>query len=164
MAQGHDEFSAETISETNSGAEGSVSQGLRVNVKYLIAGIFFGVILVKSQVISWYRIQEMFRLQAFHMYGILCTAIAVGALSMLAINRFKVKTLDGKNVIIPLKELNKGTVLGGLIFGLGWALTGACPGPLFAQIGSGFLIVIVTFFSALAGTWTYGFFREKLPH
>lgn len=164
MAHGDDEFNVETISENQSGAEDSVSQGFRVNAKYLFAGIFFGIILVKSQVVSWYRIQEMFRLQAFHMYGVLCTAIGVGLISMWAIQRFKVKTLTGENVIIPQKELHKGNVLGGLVFGLGWALTGACPGPLFAQIGSGFLIVVVTFFSALAGTWTYGFFREKLPH
>ena len=164
MAQGDDEFIVESISESQSGAKDSLSTGFSGNLKYLVAGIFFGIILVKSQVVSWYRIQEMFRLQAFHMYGVLCTAIGVGLLSMWVIRRFKVKTWMGQNVVIPKKELHKGNILGGLIFGLGWALTGACPGPLFAQIGSGFLIVIVTFFSALAGTWTYGFFREKLPH
>ncbi len=163
MALGGDEFIVEAISENQSGTKG-LSSGFGANAKYLIAGIFFGIILVKSQVVSWYRIQEMFRLQAFHMYGVLCTAIGVGLLSMWVIKRFKVKTLMGQNVVIPKKELHKGNVLGGLVFGLGWALTGACPGPLFAQIGSGFLIVIVTFFSALAGTWTYGFFRERLPH
>lgn len=126
--------------------------------------MLFGIILVKSQVISWFRIQEMFRLQGFHMYGIIGSAIIVAMVSILLIKRFDLKTINREPVIIPEKEFTWGNVYGGLIFGLGWAITGACPGPLFAQIGSGFLVVIVTLLSAIAGTWLYGLLREKLPH
>jgi uncharacterized membrane protein YedE/YeeE len=134
------------------------------NIKYLIVGMLFGIVLVKSEVISWFRIQEMFRLQAFHMYGIIGSAIIVGLISVLIIKRFQLKTIGGENITIPTKKFHWGNVYGGLIFGLGWAITGACPGPLFAQIGSGFLVTIVTLLSATAGTWVYGLLREKLPH
>ena len=132
--------------------------------KYLLMGIFFGIILVKSEVISWYRIQEMFRLQSFHMYGVMGSAVVTGIISVWLIKKFNIKTIHGETVVIPAKKFNKGQIYGGLIFGLGWAITGACPGPLFALIGTGALVVIVTFLSAIAGTWTYGFFKEKLPH
>jgi uncharacterized membrane protein YedE/YeeE len=134
------------------------------NIKFLIVGLLFGIILVKSQVISWFRIQEMFRLQGFHMYGIIGSAILVGMVSVLLIKRFNLKTIHNEPITIPDKKFNWGNVYGGLIFGLGWAITGACPGPLFAQIGSGFLVVTVTLLSAIAGTWVYGLLREKLPH
>jgi uncharacterized membrane protein YedE/YeeE len=133
------------------------------NIKYLFAGLLFGVVLVKSEVISWFRIQEMFRLQSFHMYGIIGSAIAVGMISVLIIKRFKIRTLSGEPIVIPDKKFNWGNVYGGLIFGLGWAITGACPGPLFAQIGSGFLVTSVTLLSAILGTWVYGAIRDKLP-
>jgi uncharacterized membrane protein YedE/YeeE len=132
--------------------------------KYLLMGIFFGIILVKSEVISWYRIQEMFRLQSFHMYGVMGSAVVTGIISVWLIKRFNIKTIHGETVVIPAKKFNKGQIYGGLIFGLGWAITGACPGPLFALIGTGALVVIVTLLSAIAGTWTYGYFKEKLPH
>jgi hypothetical protein len=132
-------------------------------LKYLFMGIFFGIILVKSEVISWFRIQEMFRLQSFHMYGVIGSAIAVGMLSVFLIRKFNIKTIYGEQITIPDKKFNKGQIYGGLIFGLGWAMTGACPGPLFAQIGMGATVVIVTLFSAIAGTWVYGYFRDKLP-
>jgi uncharacterized membrane protein YedE/YeeE len=134
------------------------------NIKFLITGLFFGILLIKSQVVSWFRIQEMFRLQAFHMYGIIGSAIIVGMLSVILIKRFQLKTIHNEPIIIPDKKFHWGNVYGGLIFGLGWAITGACPGPLFAQIGSGFLVIIVTLLSAIAGTWVYGLLREKLPH
>jgi uncharacterized membrane protein YedE/YeeE len=134
------------------------------NLKYILPGLLFGVILVKSQVLSWFRIQEMFRLQSFHMYGIIGSAIAVGMISVLLIKRLHLKTIQGETVLIPDKKFHWGNVYGGLIFGFGWAITGACPGPIFAQIGSGYLVTIVTLLSALAGTWIYGRFREKLPH
>ncbi|WP_184543476.1 DUF6691 family protein [Mucilaginibacter sp. FT3.2] len=134
------------------------------NIKYLFIGLLFGIVLVKSQVVSWFRIQEMFRLQAFHMYGIIGSAIIVALLFILLIKRFNIKTLSGEQVIIPTKKFNWGNVYGGLIFGLGWAITGACPGPLFAQIGGGFLVIGVTLLSAIAGTWVYGLLRDKLPH
>jgi uncharacterized membrane protein YedE/YeeE len=133
-------------------------------LKYLIPGILFGIILVKSQVISWFRIQEMFRLQSFHMYGIIGSAILTAMISIALIKYFKLKAIDGSQIIIPAKKFNWGNVYGGLIFGLGWAVTGACPGPLFAQIGSGFWVVTLTLLSAIAGTWVYGLLRDKLPH
>lgn len=134
------------------------------NLKYLIAGAFFGIILVKAEVISWFRIQEMFRLQSFHMYGVIGSAVVTGMVSILLIRKFKIKTIYGEPIEFPEKKFNKGQIYGGLIFGFGWALTGACPGPLFAQIGTGATIIIVSLFSAIAGTWVYGKFREKLPH
>lgn len=134
------------------------------NIKYLIVGTVFGIVFVKAEIISWFRIQEMFRMQSFHMYGVIGTAVVVGMISVQLIKRFNIKTLAGETVSIPDKTFNKGQIYGGLIFGLGWAITGACPGPLFAQIGSGFLAITVTFASALAGTWLYGAFKNKLPH
>ncbi|MCZ4223352.1 DUF6691 family protein [Pedobacter rhodius] len=134
------------------------------NIKFVIAGMLFGIILIKSQVVSWFRIQEMFRLQSFHMYGIIGSAIIVAMVSIFLIKKFKIKALNGEPVVIADKKFNWGNVYGGLIFGIGWALTGACPGPIFAQIGSGILLSIITLFSAVAGTWVYGLIREKLPH
>lgn len=134
------------------------------NLKYAVAGMLFGILLVKSEVISWYRIQEMFRLQSFHMYGVIGSAVAVGAISVFLIKTLKIKTIYGEPIEFSAKKLHKGNVIGGLLFGLGWALTGACPGPLFAQIGAGSLVTILTLLSALAGTWVYGLLREKLPH
>jgi uncharacterized membrane protein YedE/YeeE len=134
------------------------------NIKYLITGLLFGIVLVKSEVISWFRIQEMFRLQSFHMYGIIGSAILVGMVSVWFIKRFQAKTISGQAIVILTKKFHWGNVYGGLIFGLGWAITGACPGPLFAQIGSGFGVIIITLLSAIAGTWVYGLLRDKLPH
>ncbi|NJM24332.1 MAG: YeeE/YedE family protein [Bacteroidia bacterium] len=134
------------------------------NIKYLIVGLLFGIVFVKSEVVSWYRIQEMFRLHAFHMYGVIGTAIVVGVVSVWAIRRFRIKTVQGETVIFHKKIFHWGNVIGALLFGLGWAITGACPGPMFAQIGSGFAVVVVTLLSAIAGTWTYGLLRNKLPH
>ena len=134
------------------------------NLKYLFAGILFGIILVKSEVISWFRIQEMFRLQSFHMYGVIGSAVAVGMLSVLLIKKYKIKTIYGESIEFIPKKFNKGNIYGGLIFGFGWAITGACPGPLFAQIGTGATVIIVTLLSAIAGTWVYGKLRPKLPH
>ncbi|UWX62433.1 YeeE/YedE family protein [Chryseobacterium oranimense] len=134
------------------------------NLKYLLTGIIFGIIFVKAEVISWFRIQEMFRLQSFHMYGIIGSAVVVGMISVWLIKKFNIKTIHGEPISIPSKKFNKGQVYGGLIFGFGWAITGACPGPLFAQIGTGALAVSITLLSAIAGTWVYGYFRDKLPH
>lgn len=134
------------------------------NFKYLAAGILFGIVLVKSQVISWFRIQEMFRLQSFHMYGVIGSAVAVGMLSVWLIKKFQVKTIHGETIEFHPKQFNRGNIYGGLLFGFGWAMTGACPGPLFAQLGAGALTVGVTILSAIAGTWVYGYFRERLPH
>lgn len=133
---------------------------------YLLVGIYFGIIFTKSEVISWYRIQEMFRFQAFHMYGIIGSAVVVAAISVQVIKRFKIRSLDGSEINIPPKVMGKGTRywLGGIFFGLGWALTGACPGPMFALVGNGVLVMLVAILSAVAGTYTYGVLRPKLPH
>ena len=144
--------------------ESKLDQKWYQNLKYGLIGILFGIAFTKAEVISWFRIQEMFRLQSFHMYGVIGTAIVVGMISVWLIKRFKVKTIDGEPIEFHPKKFNKGQVYGGLIFGLGWAMTGACPGPLFAQIGAGFLVIVVVLFSAIAGTWVYGYFRDRLPH
>ena len=133
-------------------------------IKYLIVGVLFGIVFIKSEVISWFRIQEMFRLQSFHMYGIIGSAILVSAIAVWLIKRFRIKTIYGEPVSFTSRKFNKGQVYGGLIFGAGWGLTGACPGPLFAQIGTGATVVIVVLLSAIAGTWVYGKFRDALPH
>jgi uncharacterized membrane protein YedE/YeeE len=133
-------------------------------LKYLVTGILFGIIFVKAEIISWFRIQEMFRFQSFHMFGIIGSAVVVGIISVWLIKKFNIKTIYGEKIIIQSKPFNKGQIIGGFIFGLGWALTGACPGPLFAQIGTGATVVIITFLSAIAGTWVYGLLRDKLPH
>ena len=156
-------------------------------LKYLLLGMAFGVVLVKSQVVSWFRIQEMFRLQSFHMYGIIGSAIVVGMLSVWLIRRSGVRAVTGRRtsggspdnkkswtggvrvvtgeiITIPKKTFHWGNVIGGLIFGLGWSMTGACPGPLFALVGGGFLVVGVTLLSAIGGTWVYGLIRDRLPH
>lgn len=133
---------------------------------YLLVGIYFGIIFTKSEVISWFRIQEMFRFQAFHMYGIIGSAVVVAAISVQIIKRFKIRSLDGSEINIPPKELGKGTRYwaGGTMFGLGWAMTGACPGPMFALVGSGVPVMLVAIAAAIAGTYTYGVLRPKLPH
>lgn len=127
-------------------------------------GTIFGIILIKAEVISWFRIQEMFRFQAFHMYGIIGSAICVGMISLLIIKKYKIKTFAGEEIKIASKEFTKGNIFGGLLFGLGWAMTGACPGPIYALIGSGIAVYIVVLASAVFGTYVYGILRDKLPH
>jgi uncharacterized membrane protein YedE/YeeE len=133
------------------------------NIKYALVGMAFGIVFVKAEIISWFRIQEMFRLESFHMYGVIGTAVVVAAISVFLIKRFRVRTIAGENIEFQDKKFNKGQIIGGLIFGVGWAITGACPGPLFAQIGTGMTAIVVTLLSAIAGTWVYGYFRERLP-
>ncbi len=134
------------------------------NFKYLGVGVLFGVVFVKAEIISWFRIQEMFRLQSFHMYGVIGSAIAVGMLSVWLIKKNNIKTIYGETIEFHKKTFHKGQVFGGLLFGFGWAITGACPGPLFALIGTGASVIVVCLLSAIAGTWVYGLLREKLPH
>ena len=134
-------------------------------LKFLFIGIYLGIVLTKAEAISWFRIQEMFRFQSFHMYGLFATAIPIGMLSVFLIRRFKLKTIQGEAIVLKPKEFNKvSNFAGGLLFGLGWALTGACPGPIYALIGNGVWVFLVVFLSALAGTFAYGLVREKLPH
>ncbi|PXY42669.1 transporter [Flavobacterium cheongpyeongense] len=134
------------------------------NFKYLIVGIFFGIVFVKAEIISWFRIQEMFQLQSFFMYGVIGSAIVVGIISIQLIKKLNIKTIQGEKIEIQPKTFNKGQIYGGLLFGFGWAITGACPGPLFAQIGTGVTVIVVTLLSAIAGTWVYGLIKDKLPH
>jgi uncharacterized protein len=134
------------------------------NFKYLAVGVMFGIVFVKAEIISWFRIQEMFRLESFHMYGVIGSAVVVGAISVWIIKKFNVKTIDDEEITFHPKTFNKGQIFGGLTFGLGWAITGACPGPLYAQVGTGATVILVTVLAAIAGTWVYGKFRDKLPH
>ena len=132
--------------------------------RYILVGILLGIILYKSEAVSWFRIYEMFHFQSFHMYGVIGSAVIVGMISVFLIKKFNVKTIYGETIEFHPKAFNKGQIYGGLLFGLGWAITGACPGPLFAQIGSGASVIIITLLSATLGTWVYGYIREKLPH
>jgi uncharacterized membrane protein YedE/YeeE len=134
-------------------------------LKYLFVGFVFGIVLTKSEAVSWYRIYEMFQFDSFHMYGIIMTAIATGVIGIQIIKRNKLKDIKGLPIVIQEKE--KGTFrywIGGLFFGLGWALVGACPGPIFILLGSGFISVIFIFFGALLGTFIYGVVKDNLPH
>ena len=133
-------------------------------VKFLILGSIFGIVLTKAEVLSWYRIQEMFMMDAFHMYGVIGSAIFTGLISLQIIKRFKIKSITGEAIELKDKTFSKGNIYGGFIFGLGWAITGACPGPVYTLIGNGYSVLLVTLISALFGTWVYSFFREKLPH
>ena len=147
-----------------SGAVGETPATLFV---YLLFGMLFGFVLIKSEAVSWFRIQEMFRFQSFHMYGIIGSAILVGATSLQVIRRLQLRTARGEPIVVPPKErtpMLRRYWIGGSIFGLGWALLGACPGPLFALIGTGATVMLVPFGSALAGTWAYGQLRTRLPH
>jgi uncharacterized membrane protein YedE/YeeE len=152
--------SIDTICVNDSG----IKRSFAGNLRYLLVGVVFGIVFIKAEIVSWFRIQEMFRLQSFHMYGIIGTAIVVAAISIALIKKLKLKTIDGEPIHFSKKQFNKGQVIGGLLFGLGWGITGACPGPLFAQLGAGLTAVTVVIASAIFGTWVYGLIREKLPH
>jgi uncharacterized membrane protein YedE/YeeE len=164
MTNTTEEFVAEQTGEMDAPNMQVQKEGNAALIKYLLLGMVFGIILVKAEVISWFRIQEMFRLQSFHMYGVIGSAVITGAISILLIKKLNIKTLSGEEIHIHPKKFDKGQVFGGLLFGIGWAITGTCPGPLFAQAGAGFLTVIVTLISAVAGTWVYGKIRHRLPH
>jgi uncharacterized membrane protein YedE/YeeE len=133
---------------------------------YCLVGIFFGIVITKGEAISWFRIQEMFRFQGFHMFGVFATALPTAILTVQALKRWGVHTVRGESIVIPPKQFGRGIryVAGGVIFGIGWALTGACPGPLFALLGSGLGVIVVAIASALGGTWVYGLLRPRLPH
>ncbi len=134
-------------------------------IKFLLLGIVFGIVMTKAEIISWYRIYEMFRFESFHMYGIIGSAIIIGATSVVLIKRFKIKTLFGENIVFNHKDksINR-YLIGGTIFGLGWSMTGACPGPLFVLIGYGTWSIFIVIIGALLGTLFYGLIKHKLPH
>ncbi len=134
-------------------------------IKFLIVGILFGIVMAKSQALSWYRIQEMFRFQSFHMYGIIGTAVVLGVIGTALIKRFKINDVQGDPInFVPKDKTFWRYLIGGSIFGLGWALSGACPGPMVVNIGYGFLSFIVVVFFAVLGTYLYGVLESKLPH
>ncbi len=133
---------------------------------HVLVGVLFGIVVTKAEVISWFRIQEMFRFQSFHMYGVIGSAVVVGALALFIIRRMRSKTIFGQEISTPPKDLGTGirVAVGGILFGLGWGLTGACPGPIYALIGNGVTVMIVVLISALAGTWAYGHLKPLIPH
>lgn len=134
-------------------------------IKFLVFGIIFGITLTKAEIISWYRIYEMFRFQSFHMYGVIGTAVVLGIITIQIIKRYKIKTLSGDPIAIEPKQFSiPRYLIGGIIFGMGWALTGACPGPLFILLGNGIGVAAIVIASALFGTYVYGLVRNKLPH
>ncbi len=134
-------------------------------IKFLLVGFVFGIVLTKSEAVSWYRIYEMFQFQSFHMYGIISVAIATGVIGIQIIKRNKVKAIDGTPIVIKDKEKGSAPyIIGGIFFGLGWGLVGSCPGPIFILLGAGVLPVILVLIGALIGTTLYGIIRSKLPH
>jgi uncharacterized membrane protein YedE/YeeE len=135
-------------------------------VPYAAVGLLLGVVMVKSEVVFWYRINEMFRFESFHMYGVLGSALVTAFVSLQLLKRLNARSRTGETVALAPKEMKRGNRywIGGAIFGTGWALCGACPGPLFALIGSGRTVYVVTAIAALAGTYTYGVLRPHLPH
>lgn len=135
------------------------------SLKFIVAGILFGIIMSKSEAISWYRIQEMFRFQSFHMYGLMGTAVVLGSIAVFLIKRFKIKDYTGHPIVFQDKDRSLPRyIIGGTIFGLGWALTGACPGPMFVNIGHGYFAMLIVIFGALVGTYLYGIVKNRLPH
>lgn len=154
------------VSNQKGGGPRTPAQNAGALLTYLLLGIVFGVVLTKSEVLSWFRIQEMFRFQSPRMYEIIASAVVTAAVSVAVIKRLSLKTVGGEAIAIPPKKLGHGVryILGGTIFGLGWALTGACPGPLFALVGNGVTVMLAAIVSALVGTWLYGVLRPRLPH
>jgi uncharacterized membrane protein YedE/YeeE len=134
-------------------------------IKFLVLGIIFGIVMTKSEAVSWFRIQEMFRFQAFHMYGIIGTAVILGVIGVALIKKFKIRDFSGNEILFSPKDKSVYRYLiGGSIFGLGWALSGACPGPMVVNIGYGYWAMAIVFFFALVGTYLYGVLKNKLPH
>lgn len=134
-------------------------------IKFLLTGIVFGIVMAKSEAISWFRIQEMFRFQGFHMYGIMATAVLLGVIGVALIKRYNISDFHSNPILFPPKEKSLVCYLvGGTIFGLGWALSGACQGPIVVNIGYGFFAMIIIFIFANAGTFLYGYFKGRLPH
>ncbi|MCB0632883.1 MAG: DUF6691 family protein [Saprospiraceae bacterium] len=134
-------------------------------IKFLFAGILFGIVMTKSEAVSWFRIQEMFRFESFHMYGIIGTAVVLGAISVALIKKLKGKTIAGQSIRFNPKSMSiPRYLLGGTVFGLGWAMTGACPGPMFTLIGHGVWSILLVILSSVLGTYAYGALRSKLPH
>jgi len=134
-------------------------------IKFLLAGILFGIVMAKSEALSWYRIQEMFRFQSFHMYGIIGTAVTLGVIGVQLIKRMRIKDFEGNPILFHPKDRSVARyIIGGSIFGMGWALSGACPGPMVVNIGYGYLSMTIVFVFAMVGTFLYGALKDRLPH
>lgn len=134
-------------------------------IVYLIIGVFFGIIMYKSEAASWFRIYEMFQFQSIHMFGLMGSALGVGIILVQYIKRYKVKDVKGEPINIPDKDKSIARyIIGGILFGLGWALAGACPGPMFVLTGAGYFPILIVILGALLGTWVYGLIKNKLPH
>ncbi|MEW5677068.1 DUF6691 family protein [Flavobacterium enshiense] len=134
-------------------------------IKFVLVGFVFGVVLTKSEAVSWYRIYEMFHFQSFHMYGIIGVAVFTGVIGVQLIKRKQLKDIKGLPIEIADKERGfTRYIVGGILFGLGWALVGSCPGPIFILLGAGFYGIVIVLIGALLGTYLYGFFKDKLPH
>ncbi|MEO9894545.1 DUF6691 family protein [Aurantibacter sp.] len=134
-------------------------------IKFLLVGIFFGIVLVKSEAVSWYRIFEMFKFQSFHMYGIIGSAVVLGIIFIWTLKKFNIKSIEGNTINVPPKAKSVARyILGGSIFGLGWALAGACPGPMYILLGTGVYSMLIVIAAATLGTFVYGLVRHKLPH
>ena len=134
-------------------------------IKFFLIGILFGIIMTKSEIISWFRIQEMFRFHSFHMYGVICSAVMLGVIQVLIMKKINFKNFKGEIIEFKNKKLGKyNNLFGGIIFGLGWALTGACPGPLYILIGNGYYVFIMVVLSAILGALSYGMIKDRLPH
>jgi len=134
-------------------------------LKYFIPGLLFGIVMTKSEAVSWYRIQEMFRFESFHMYGIIGTAVILGAALTYFIKKSSLRNMDGESIVFNPKQMSiPRYLIGGILFGLGWAMTGACPGPQFTLLGHGTISILIVIFSAILGTYVYGLLRSRLPH
>jgi uncharacterized protein len=134
-------------------------------IKFLFVGVLFGIVLTKSEAVSWYRIYEMFHFQSFHMFGIIMTAVVTGTIGLQLFKRLQVKDIEGQQINLPDKDKGfTGYLVGGLLFGLGWGLVGTCPGPIFILIGAGFWTIGIILLGALVGTYFYGLLKSKLPH
>lgn len=135
------------------------------NIVFLVVGTFFGIVMFKSEAASWFRIYEMFQFKSFHMYGIIGSALMLGVLLIQLIKRKRLKDMSGNPIMIPPKERSFSRYMfGGILFGLGWALAGACPGPMFVLAGAGFYPILIVILGAIAGTWVYGLIKDELPH
>jgi uncharacterized protein len=160
--------SPSNVSATQTAERSTTTPSMRTTdvLIYLAMGIFFGIVLIKSEVVSWFRIQEMFRFQSFHMYGIIGSAVAVAAVSLQILKRTGARTIRGEAIQIKDKPMNNGVnqILGGIIFGLGWGLLGACPGPIYALIGAGITPILTGLLAALVGAFAYGQLKPNLPH
>lgn len=133
--------------------------------RHFFIGIVFAITLYKAEVISWFRIYEMFKFQSFHMFGVIGSAVVIGIIAIQLIKRYSIKSIDGQPITINPKHFSITRYLvGGIIFGLGWAMTGACPGPMFVLLGNGATVLIVIIAAALLGTYSYGLIRNRLPH